>query len=463
MAAPKSTSVMGWLETKVVYSVGFGVVLMLAIGAGLFYFYAKAPARVVRIAYGSGGPVRTHFLEQMARHGKTHDLDIRLIVTDGADQTMSLVDQGAADLGLVTGAIDDNASRDVYEIAPLYMEPLQLLVREPLYDAVSKDFAQLQGKSIAIDGLNTATNVLATELLAFMGLSDPATGQPHYRPVLTPRAQYPEIKDADLPDAIFQIGGLPSPAIRNMIVNRDYRLVALPFGESFNLEKFQSAQPPDLLKNSRLRLNRAFVEEAMIPEFTYSVLPPVPPIDTQTVATRLILLGGKNLTDVVIHRILELLISPEISMLTKPALSVDVLRSSYQFPRHPGTDRYLDSLEPINVEGAFDAYGRVVEVWGVIITLYIGSARYWKKRRQKQARLEMGTVGDFMKQVIEVETEMHASRSQPERIILDRRLSEIKKHVIELHLDERLEDSENLHSLLTTIADARTKIWGSSS
>lgn len=461
MPAPTASKAMRWLEGKIVYSVGFGVLLMLGVGAVLFYGYEHRPPRVVRIAYGSGGPVRTHFLEQMAVHGKSRNLDIQLIVTDGADQTMSLVDQDAADLGLVTGAIDDNKHREVYELAPLYMEPLQFLVREPLFEAVSKDFAALEGKSIGIDGANTATNVLATELLAYIGLADPKTGAPRYRPVLTPRVEYQALKDADLPDAIMQIGGLPSPAIRSLIVDHHYRLVPLPFGESFNLEKFQSEDAPDLLKDSPLRLNRAFVEEAVIPEFSYSVLPPVPPVDTRSIATRLILLGGKNLNEIVIHQILELLLSPEISGLTKPALSVDLFSAPYQFPRHPGTGRYLDSLQPINIEGAFDTYGRVVEVWGIIITVYFGGARYLKSWRQKRAQLEKASVGDFLQQVMAVEEDGNASCSHEERVKLDQRLSDIKKHVIELHLDDRLEDSENLQWLLTAIADARTRIWGS--
>jgi hypothetical protein len=46
MTAPKpATTAMRWLEGKIVYSVGFGVFFMLAVGAGLFYFYGKGPAR----------------------------------------------------------------------------------------------------------------------------------------------------------------------------------------------------------------------------------------------------------------------------------------------------------------------------------------------------------------------------------------------------------------------------------
>jgi hypothetical protein len=62
---------MWWLGGKIAYSVGFGVVVLLAVGAALFYFSARATAKpqVDRIGYGAGGPIRKHFLEQMALRG----------------------------------------------------------------------------------------------------------------------------------------------------------------------------------------------------------------------------------------------------------------------------------------------------------------------------------------------------------------------------------------------------------
>ncbi len=450
-----------WLGGKIAYSVGFGVVVLLAIGAGLVYFNARATtkARVIRIGYGSAGPIRKHFLEQMAVHGKERNLDIRLFETEGADQTMDLIDQGAADLGLITSAVKDHADRDVYELAPLYMEPLQLLVRSELYDAVSRDFGQLAGKSIGLDGEQSVTNLLATELLRFIGLADPATGAPRYRPVYAQSRLTYLADQSSLPDAFFQVAGIPSPGIRSVIAAHDYRLVPLPFGESFTLEKFREAEAPDFHQPSNVRLNKAFVEESIIPAFTYSVLPAVPPIDTPTIATRLILVGGRHLDDALVHRILDLIFSPEISSLAQPNLSVNLLNSSFELQRHPGTDKYVDSLKPVDVEGAFVAYGRLAEVWGLIIALYIGAAKGLKVWQQRSATGRRA-VGDFLMEVLAIEAEAGGTSTRDARIALDQRLSDIKRASLELHLDGRLEDAEELSCLLVTLADTRTRIWG---
>lgn len=448
---------------KISYSVGLTVLLLFLISIALFRYsdFRKPKAQVIRIAYGAGGPVRKHFLDEMARHGLKWNLDIKLVTTEGAQETLNLVDQKGADLGLVGGAIEDNAEHQVVEITPLYMEPLQLLVKAELYESVSKDFGQLRGRSIAMDSVHSATNVLATELLQFIGLNDPAGGDRQYRAVHISQAQLVTLTERSaMPDAIFQIGGVPSSTLAHLVTAFDYRLVALPFGGAFNLSKFRQVQGQTAADGTDLALNKAFVEEAVIPAFVYSVLPPVPPADTRTVATRLMLVGSGGLDNRTVEKVLGLVMSPDISHIVEPKLSVELLDSSFQFQRHPGTDSYLASLRPFNVDGAFDAYQRMVEIWGILVALFFAGSNSWKWWKERRHRQRKHSVGDFMSQVLAVEAGVHSACSDAERIKLDQRLSDIKKESIELHLEGRLEDSENLQSLLVTLADARTRVWG---
>ena len=267
--------------------------------------------------------------------------------------------------------------------------------------------------------------------------------------------------DRSLPDAIFQIGGVPSETIRNVIANNDYRLVPLPFGESFNLDKFREAETPEPSTNRQLRLNRGAVEEAVIPAFVYSVLPAVPPSDTRTIATRLVLVGSDRLDALTARRILDLILSPDVSSFSKPPLTDDLLNTSFAFQRHPGTDAYLTSLKPFNVEGAFEAYSRIGQLWGLIITAYLAGSKGLKMWKERQAQVPTKSVGDFLGEIMAVEADVHASCTNDERILLDQKLSDIKKDSIELHLAGRLEDAEDFPSLLVTLADARSRIWGS--
>jgi TRAP-type uncharacterized transport system substrate-binding protein len=461
--APGSTrKAMRWLEKKVLYSVGFGVVLMLAVGAGLFVYYRAegAATKVLKIGYGSGGPVRRNFLEQVAVQAKAQHLDIQLVVTGGTAETIKLIEQGQADLGLITGAIEDTDDRSILEIMPLYMESLQLLAKEPLHDAIAKDFGQLRGKTIALDGEKSATNLVASELLRFIGLIDSA-GARQFSPVYLQQPELVALKDPNtLPDAIFQIGGLPSQTVRHFIINHNYRLVPLPFGSSFNLEKFRQDNSSAVPSAAQIVVDRAFIEEFVIPAFSYSVLPPVPAEDVRTIGSRLLLVGGAHVDTQTVRKLLDVVLSPEISELVRPSLKVELLSSAYQFTRHPGTVEYLDSLEPIDVDSAFTNYGRLVEVWGIIIAAYVfvaGGLKKWQQRRQNALQK---SVSDFLQEVMAVESEVTPSATHAERVALDQRLTDLKKFAIELHLDERLEDAENLPSLLVTLADTRTRIWG---
>jgi TRAP-type uncharacterized transport system substrate-binding protein len=454
---------LGWFEGKVAYSVSFGVGLMLLVGAGLVYYEytVQSASQVIRIAYGSGGPVRRHFLEQLVKHGTAAHLDIRLTVTEGTQETLDLVASGEADLGLVAGGVAAGETDRIFEIAPLYMEPLQLLVRESLYDAVSKDFGELAGRSIGLDAEESATNLVATELLRFIGLID-ASGQPRYRPVYMQQSELVAAVDpAALPEVIFQIGGLPSETIRRLITTHNYRLVALPFGEAFNLSTFRAADAPPEQTLDR-SIDRALVEEFVIPAFTYSVLPAVPPVDVRTIATRLMLVGGAKVDVTTVKRMIGLLMSPDISDLARPPLSVDLLRRGFQFPRHPGVNQYLDSLTPIDVESAFVAYSRVVEVWGLIIAAYFAAAKGLKSWRLRNS-VTRKSVGDFMLEVLAIEGAVTRESSRDDRNLLDQQLTALKDAAVRRHLDETLDDSETLPSLLTAVADARARLWGTAS
>lgn len=458
-----ASTVVSWLEGKFVYSIGFGVALMVATGAGLFYVQRAREHAVatVRIAYGAGGPVRKHFLEQMVLHGRTNRLDIRLVVTEGTQATIELVEKGEADLGLIAGAIEDVRGVGLLEVAPLYMEPLQLLVKESLYDAVSKDFGALRGRSVGVDAQRSATNLLATELMRFMGLVDGA-GRAGYQPVYLQQAELIALTDsAALPDAVFQLGGLPSQTIRHLVTAHHYRMLPLPFGPSFSLDRFREADGA-AVEGTTLRLNRTFIEEFTIPAFAYSVLPPVPPDDTRTMATRLMLVGSDRVGATAVRRVVDLVMSPEISALATPHLSPALLESAFQFPRHPGTLQYMDALKPIDVDNAFVVYGRAVEVWGIIVAVYVGASsglKAWRQRRQSANR----SVGDFMQAVLAVEAEATADCTSERRAQLDQQLTDIKKAAIDLQQEELLEDAEQLPSLLVIVADTRTRIWGRAS
>jgi TRAP-type uncharacterized transport system substrate-binding protein len=456
------TDLLRRLLSRPIFSVGLALVVLFLVSLALFHFsdFRASKPDVVRIAYAAGAPLRRHFLEEMVAAGKAQNLDIRLIPTQGTGATLERINQHVADMGLVPGGIVGQADRKLVEITPLYMEPLQLVVKAELYEPVVKDFGELRGRSIGMDGANSATSVLATELLRFIGLSD-AAGNPLYRPVYMPQGQIAAAKaGADLPDAIFQIGGVPSATIARLVRDHGYRLVALPFGGSFSLSEFRDSAPAGPVAGARLTIDKSFVEEAVIPAYVYGVLPAAPATDTRTVATRLLLVGGEDLPVGVVKRIVALVMGPQVSQIVQPQLTKALLESEFQFKRHPGTDAYLASLEPFNVDGAFSGYQRIVEIWGILVAAYLAVANGAKWLGERRERKPRGSVGHFMGRILEVEAQVHGAASDAERRALDEQLSDIKKQSIELHLEDRLDDADNLQALLVALADTRAQLQG---
>jgi hypothetical protein len=141
-------------------------------------------------------------------------------------------------------------------------------------------------------------------------------------------------------------------------------------------------------------------------------------------------------------------------------LNLELLNSSFQFERHPGTDAYLASLRPFDVDVAFSTYARIGEVWGLIIALYFAGSKGLKMLAERKVRTQKKSVGDFIGEILTVEAAATASCTNVERIALDQQLSDIKKAALELHLAERLEGADHFPALLATLADARTRIWG---
>jgi TRAP-type uncharacterized transport system substrate-binding protein len=452
-----------WLEHKLVYSISFAVVFLALAGVGLFFLIGegKPSAQVVRIGVVEGGLVRKRFLEHMAAEGRKNHLDIRLVPTQSTADTLRQVDDETTEMemGVISGAIEDTVPRTVLEIAPLYMEPLHLLVKADLYDRVSNDYGQLKGRSISMDATHSATSLLATELLRFTGLIDRDTGAPHYTPVTLTQVQLlSETDGSRLPDAVFQLAGMPSPTIKHLISNFNYRLVPLPFGESFNLDRFRDTEAGPAA-GTHLRLNKMLVQEFVVPAFAYSVSPPVPPVDTRTLATRLVLIGNDNVDDRLVRRVLEVILSPDVASLARPPLDIGLLSSAFQFARHPGTDRYVSSLQPFDIDGTFLVHERVVEVWGIIIAAYLMVTKGLKAWRDRKLAAYKRSSNDFLREIMEVEGAAAAGASTADREALDQRLSDIKKASIDLQLSGQLEDPENFQSLLVTLADTRVRIW----
>jgi len=111
----------------------------------------------------------------------------------------------------------------------------------------------------------------------------------------------------------FQIGGIPSVTLRKVVADHNYRLLPLPFSESFSLD-----HAGERAVSGSLQLNRGFRggdRDSCL--HLWSSAARAPPPGTRTIATRLLIVGNQGVDNRTVRKVLELIFSPEISGLAK--------------------------------------------------------------------------------------------------------------------------------------------------
>jgi len=133
-----------------------------------FLFIQPAPPR--NIVIGTGGPDGGYFhygrkfSEILARDGV--QLDVR--TTGGTIDNLRLLETGEIDIAFMQGGVGASAKeRDLISLGSLYYEPIWVFHR---VDAAIKSHLDLKGLSIGIGGKGSATEILAENLLALMGI-----------------------------------------------------------------------------------------------------------------------------------------------------------------------------------------------------------------------------------------------------------------------------------------------------
>ncbi len=126
-----------------------GTLLSGLAAMGLIGFVALVvrpkPEHPLTLTAGDLASSRGLFVEALAQETAS-----RLVASAGVRESLDAVEAGRVDVALVPGAIRFERWPHLREVAPLFVEPLHLLVKEELYEAVAKDLRMLRGRSLAL-------------------------------------------------------------------------------------------------------------------------------------------------------------------------------------------------------------------------------------------------------------------------------------------------------------------------
>jgi len=297
------------------------------------------PARVT-ISAGNTEGLWHHFVAKFAVLAAER-IDLEPVVTAGTLDMLERVDRGDLDFALIQGGYDIERFRNVRQVAGLSVQPIHLLVKKEHYEAVVSDLGKLRDKTINLgSGKRTGMYWLSREILSFAGFS-PAD----YRAsALTSEQLRTEPDRARLPDVVFIATTPPSELVRHLVVQFQYRLVPLPFGDAFRLGALDGGGP---LPPEGILVRKEHIADALIPADVYQVSPPVPPQAIPTLGTRILLITHRRTSSTTVVTLLDTLLESRYAKAVQPPLDAGIVDLPPEAPWHPGAIEFRRRGQPL--------------------------------------------------------------------------------------------------------------------
>jgi TRAP-type uncharacterized transport system substrate-binding protein len=428
--------------------------------AVFFYFHSPREHRYrLRLTAGSKVGMRHRLAQLLQAEVARQGIDLELYETHGSEDALDRVNDRRLDAALVTGGLRSTGRPDVREVMPLHMEALHLLVKQEHYPAVARHLTALEGKTVNLSEADSGTHSLAIDVLAFVGLHPRSADRPRgYVPVELSRQQLLEEQGpARLPDAVLLVSSLPSPVAKHLVHRHGYRLVPLPFGEAFALESLAPEPPNPSERLPPAHVDKGHTYSTVIPAFTCSVEPPVPPEPVPTVGTRLLLVAHKDVPPQAVRRLLEATLASKVAKSDRPPIDANILKLPPEFPWHDGTTLYRERNQPVVSGALVDSAHKGMAIFAAAVS---GLFVLWQWIRQRRHFLRDHGFNYYLHQVSRIEEEAEQAErgrpTDPERWReLRARLGRLKAEALHRFTQGELTDAELLAAFLTQVNGAR--------
>jgi TRAP-type uncharacterized transport system substrate-binding protein len=430
-----------------------------ALGIAIYVlFHTPQPRRQhVTMTAGSTAGTRHHLAELFRVEAESQDVEIELRGTVGSEEALDRVNSRQLDCALVQGGLSQVGRPNVRQVAVLPVEPLHLLVRKELADAVSARLSALEGKTIGVGEVGSGTHTLAVAVLAFAGLTPGAGGRGEY---VSRHASFDELTlepDGDLPDAIFLVSSLPSRRAKALVTGHGYRLVPLPFGEAFSLEALADGEPTPGAAHT---IDKGRTLPATIPAFTYGVEPPVPPAALPTLGNRLLLVAHKDLDPRTMERLIGVLFESQLAQRVHPPLDAASLDLPPEFPWHDGAESYRRRNRPV-VSGDLMSLAQkgtaILAAAGSGLVMLVGWLLERRKARKAVAfRKVLNEVSRIDEEVTHREEEGNASAD--ELLAARGQLMQLRASALDRYTEGDLDDDHLMACFLLHVNSSRDNL-----
>lgn len=401
------------------------VLALLALATAVGFWYWNAASKVAHVTIGAGVELkyRGDLVTILGEEAAENDLKTEVRPTYRSTEAVDRVNRGELDAAVIPAGLGIKGDA-VRQAALLDCEALHLFVKPQL---LADGLAGLHGRSINLGSPGSGVRILAEEVLQFMGMK-------RGEDCLDGAYTYPELirlAPEAMPDAIFSLSPLPSPAGEKLVHEYGYQLMELPFGEAMALRK-------------------PFIEETRIPADTYGVHPAVPQQPLRTVGTRAVLIANAKVPVATIRRLVEVLYESDFARRAGiQPLDVSLLQRPGEYPNHAGTIAYLHRHDPWINKDLQDNFSRLKGALVSVVSAAILAWQWYRRRRTTG-------VDDYLLACNKLELEaLRASSNgqfaEAELRVCLAELAELKIDVLEMHQRGAFAGDPRFADLLTRI------------
>ena len=404
-----------------------GILIALAVVAAGFFLFRSTGQRSYRLRIAAGDPHghRYDLARVLVAEAARAQLVLDLVPTAGSDESLAEVAAGRIDVALIQGGLESRP--EIREVAVVVPEPLHLLVRPELLET---GIESLRNKRLNLSTAGSGTRKLALQALKMAGLKpgDYVDEDRSY-------AELEALSAVDLPDAVFLVSPLPSRFAEWIVVERGYRLMAMPFGDAMSLRD-----------NS--------LQDVIVPAYTYSVVPAVPQETVHTVASWMSIISHRDVPDAAIIRLLKAVFDGDFALVAElPPLDIEQITRRREFPLHPGTVTFLNRNQPMItgefIEGVENLRSFLVSA---LVALFL-AWRWYRSRSNVGFERHLDDVSAIELEALEL---CRGGRLDDVAVSrLEQRLSQLKSDALEQFSAGKLRGDELLSSFLTHVADVR--------
>jgi TRAP-type uncharacterized transport system substrate-binding protein len=402
-------------------------IVMIGVTIVTAWLASRTPELHLRVTAGDRLSRRHEIATVLQRLCRERGLVLEIEPTSGSALALERVGRRQLDVALVQGGLE--AGPSVREVAPLAIEPLHLLVRDP----ARADLTSLRGGTVHLGPPGSGTRELSLDVLRLAGL--------HLgREVHEQSRTYDELfsmPEEELPDAVFHVSSLPSPVAQRLIDQRGYHLVPLPY-------------------SGALHLHNVAVRPATIPGFTYGVDPPMPPADALTPGTRMLIVAHEDTDPEAIRRLLDAIGSEELARITDLSPFDREALATPELPLHPAAQEWLRRNDALLTPEIID---NVESMRSFLVSLVVALFLLWRWIRARQQR----GFDAYLNEVTKLEREILHLESQADLdlhrlVVIQRALGEIKNRALVGYGEGQISSADLLNSFLAHVTDVRTNL-----